>query len=139
MPRPDPENSRKREMERAQRQGDPPPDAVNEVLAQTFQNINNILSDGMLASDSLIRAEGARIRRKVQVEQAAIDSRDLAIEQAEEVRGLREELQLVREEVRQLREESDAGSRMALLPSWWAVLIAVLALIVAVLGLLLAR
>jgi hypothetical protein len=48
MPRPDPENARKREMERSQRQGESHPDGVNDVLAQTFQSINNILSDGCL-------------------------------------------------------------------------------------------
>jgi hypothetical protein len=90
---------------------------------------DSILSDAMLASDNLIRAEGARMRRKAQVEQATIDSRDLAIQQAEELRR-------VREEFRQAREESDAASRKAQVVSWLPLLVAGLALLATVLGLL---
>jgi hypothetical protein len=134
------EDIRKWDQERAQTLGIP---SIDEMVKS-----NRTLTDYM-DSGALDRweAEGARMRRKAQVDQATIDSRDLAIQQTKEVRQLRGELRQVNEELRRTREESDtasrAESRRTRLYFWWSivatVLVGILGLLSTVLGVLLAR
>jgi hypothetical protein len=123
MPRPDPDISRKKQLERSQRQGDSPPNGdesqVNEVLAQTFQQHNTILSGGMRDADRMVLTEGMRIRREAEARQATIQARDLAIQQAEALQ--------------QLRKESDAATRMARVYFWWGLVASIVVAILSVL------
>jgi hypothetical protein len=125
MPRLDPERIRKLEEMRAQSQGESPPDTAGKSIVDGLQVIKDYLGTQARYSETLVQADSAGRLREARAQQANIDSRDLAIEQAEETR-------LLREEFRQAREES----RKDRLVNRLTLLVAVLTLVAAVLALL---